>query len=811
MIIIVENAVGLTLMLKLKNLFQESEAIKKSLSEIVYGQEESLRSFVDLLVQENLKPKTPEQRTFFTFIGAEHSGKSFLAKNFTRFSKDYKTFKYFDLEQYASPDAISYLISQPLDENSGETALTKFLKENPKTVIYFDNLDKIDSDLQDFLIASIFEIPAFSDSIIVLGISLGKSFYLNSEIYSNYIKDKNRYDSYIVRSLESEKILVEGVFQRVFSNRVLSVITQSNIVLFKKTTLEAIAKIGLNALEKAIEDFTTNTNVTINLKDPNVLTQIVTLFFLPNLDTKIVKDKLPKLLFNKLLESLKGSTDYPSTITFSVDDLVKEKIAPFLNEEQLRTIIRKNLYLKLEWDYQLNKKEVIFNIKGAEFAKVENYETVNLEKTPILEYSETSFDDIPGQVKVKKHLREIINLLNKPEKIKLFNIEMPKGILLYGPEGIGKLFLARALAKEMDYHFIHLSGSDLFNQMYIHRAYEKAREFAPCIIIIDGLDIKGIIDGVITNVPSDWILNEFNNNKKHPVITIATASKRDEIDPKFFENGRIELIVEVQELDKEARKAYLTKILKKPNDGKIDIERVAHYVSGMSLLDLEKLDKNVALAAIRNEQDFITEELLIEQINILKYGNKLETNKMKNFEEDMKRTAYHEAGHAILSMVLQPDVIIEQVTIAPRSDSLGFVSYNIDNDLMNLTKDQLINSIYVSMAGRVSTIKQFGAKGIESGAINDLEQATAKTYFAIAQLGMDEELGFISLAAIEELEQGILREEIGKRLVFWIKEAEKVTTELVAKYWSKIEKVAELLIKQEVVENTELTAIMAEV
>ncbi|MFN8672862.1 MAG: AAA family ATPase [Candidatus Sericytochromatia bacterium] len=794
-------------MLKLKDIFQEAEQIKQKLTTVVYGQEESLNSFVDLFVQEMLKPKSEEQRRFFTFIGAEHSGRAFLAKNFASFSKVYPNFKYFNLVQ-SSPEGLAYLVSPSIEENLEESPLLKFLREKPNTIVHFDNLDKLEPELQDLLIASIFENELFKEAIIILGISAGKSFYLNNEIYNNYNKDKNRYDSYIVKSLESEKILIEGIFHPIFSNRVLSIITQSNIVLFKKTSLTAIAKIALNSLEKTIKAFTENTKTKIILEEAELLTQIASLFFLPNLDTKIIKDKLPKLFFNKLLDFLKNQNDYPTKITFFASDEVKEKIKPFLNEDNLKIIIRKNLYLKLEWEYELKNKNAFLKIKNADFEKVENYETANLEKIPVLEYSDISFEDIPGQVKVKKHLEEIITLLNKPEKVKLFEIDMPKGLLLYGPEGIGKRFLAMAFAKQIDTHFIRLSGSDLFNKLYIHKAYEKAREFAPCVVIIEGLDIKGIMDGVVSNVPSDWFFNEFENNKKHNVFTIATASNKEELDMRLFESGRIELVVEVQELDKEARKAYLNKILKKPNDGKIDIERVAHYVSGMSLLDLARLEKNVALAAIRNNQDFITEDILIEQINIIKYGNKLETTKIKNFEEDMKRTAYHEAGHAVLSMILQPEVIIEQVTIAPRSDSLGFVSYNLDNNLLNMTKEQIINSMYVSMAGRISTIKQFGEKGMESGAVNDLEQATAKAYFAIAQLGMDEELGFVSLSILDEFAQGILKDKIGERLIFWIKESEKKTFELVDQYWSKIEQIALLLIKKEVVENKELTEII---
>mgnify|MGYP001618322963 CR=1 FL=1 len=214
------------------------------------------------------------------------------------------------------------------------------------------------------------------------------------------------------------------------------------------------------------------------------------------------------------------------------------------------------------------------------------------------------------------------------------------------------------------------------------------------------------------------------------------------------------------------------------------------------------------LAAIRNNQDYITEEILIEQINIIKYGTKLEGNKLKNFEEDLKRTAYHEAGHAVLSFILRPEILIEQVTISPRSESLGFVSYKIEDYLENVSKEEIMNNICVLLAGRISKIKKFGKSGLESGSMNDLEQATAQAYFAIANLGMDDELGYISINLISNNINKILYRQIEERLLDWIKSATCQTEDLVEKNWDKIMSLAELLISKEVVEGSELEQIM---
>ena len=180
---------------------------------------------------------------------------------------------------------------------------------------------------------------------------------------------------------------------------------------------------------------------------------------------------------------------------------------------------------------------------------------------------------------------------------------------------------------------------------------------------------------------------------------------------------------------------------------------------------------------------------------------------VKSLEEELKMTAYHEAAHAVLSSLLLPHIKIEQVTISRRSKMLGFVSYNAEDQLSNVTKEELFNDICVLLSGRIAKIKKSGSDHMDSGAVNDLEQASLQIYAAITNLGMDKELGFINIESITLLDNYFLSPQIEKRFLHWIGVAQKHTERLVNKYWDKIEKVALKLIEKELVESDELLKI----
>ena len=433
--------------------------------------------------------------------------------------------------------------------------------------------------------------------------------------------------------------------------------------------------------------------------------------------------------------------------------------------------------------------------------------TKKTKDTPKIYKSKIGLDDIVGHKQIKDRLKRIIKIVKNPEMLERFDTPVPKGLLIYGPVSVGKSMLAKAFAKEAGLSYMEISGSKLFELPYIKEVYEIASKHAPCVVILEDIDIKGIIQGAITNVSFSDIAKVLESTDDK-VFTIATAENIDDIDPVLTSPQKLDFLLEVSELDKDARRFFIEKIMQKPHDKKIDVERIVRYIAGMSALELERVGRMAALNVVEQEKDLITEEILIEQINIIKYGHKIEKQMVENLEEELKMTAFHEAAHAVLSVLLLPHIKIEQVTIAPRSKMLGFVSYNDEDQLSNVTKEELFHDICVLLAGRVSRVKKMGSEHMDSGAANDLSQASLQVYAAITTLGMDKELGYINLNAVNTLDNYFLEQQIEKRFLHWMHVAKQDTEKLVNEHWEKIETLALKLIEQEIVESEELSQII---
>jgi len=433
--------------------------------------------------------------------------------------------------------------------------------------------------------------------------------------------------------------------------------------------------------------------------------------------------------------------------------------------------------------------------------------TKKTKDTPKLKKSTIGFDDVVGHKHIKERLKGIIKIINNPQRLERFDTPIPKGLLIYGPVSVGKSTLAKAFTKEAGLSYLEISGSKLFELSYIKEVYEIAAKNAPCIVILEDIDIKGIMQGAITNVSFSDI-SKVLESISEMVFTVATAESLDEVDPVLTAPQKLDFLLEVSELDKDARRFFVEKIMRKPHDPQIDIERIVRYITGMSAMELERLGRMAALSAIEQEKEAITEEILIEQINIIKYGHKIEKQMIKTLEEELKMTAFHEAAHAVLSVLLLPHIKIEQVTIAPRSKMLGFVSYNAEDQLSNITKEQLFFDVCVLMAGRVAKVKKLGKEHMDSGAVNDLSQASLQVYAAITTIGMDKELGYINLDAVANMDAYFLEQQVEKRFLLWIDEAKKFTEKVVDEHWEKIETLALKLIEKEIVESDELSTIV---
>jgi len=807
--------------------------LKTQLQQKIFAQDNAIEIVIDKLVELSYASDKQSVKGIFFFLGPPATGKTYFAESLSKILDDY-SIETFDMSNYSSSNQGFALIGLSKGfTNAGEGKLTSFVKEHPKSICLLDEIEKAHPEIQNSLLQIMArgkgkdefsqEEIDFSESIFIFTSNLGSELYNNNSFLEKMKNDYVNAQSMILEAIGREKYATSAGEIPKIKPEFLSRIAQGDIVLFNKLSLDAFYKIAHQKFLEYIDSFESKYGIKVICNDLEAFLYIHIFTFAPIIDARRIKSKLAFKIFDRMTDYMrqkksKEDVDFSNLeIHIVLGDDAKLFIKNHLkNDKKTKSQFLHSLFRKNETVVVNNEIKQVSNILTI------TYNTPEIKKLPkskdfsdedgalIFEIPEISFTDVAGHTSVKKRLNEIISYLKNSKKISDLGVSIPRGMLLYGPPGTGKTMLAKAFANEAQLPFISTTGTEILNLKLMKNIYKRAREYAPSIVFIDEIDAIGYRDGsnkdiIITQFLTE--LNGFSDDLNETVFTISATNAPQKLDPAIMRSGRIDLDVKIDSLDKEARGFFIDKILENPHEKNIEKEKLITFSSGMSGADLEKVKRESTLEMIRQNKEELTEDILIEQINIIKYGERLNQKSLKFLIES---TAYHEASHAVLSHVLMPEIKIEQITVTPRNEALGFVSYNVEDLSQNLTYKDIQNNVCVAFAGRVAQIKKFGKEeGVDSGASSDLDQAMRSLYNAVAIFGMDETIGYVNISSIgDKLTRGGLALDIEKRIQQLIQELEKKTFDLVKQYWEKIEKVSLVLISEGFIDEKDFLKII---
>jgi cell division protease FtsH len=435
----------------------------------------------------------------------------------------------------------------------------------------------------------------------------------------------------------------------------------------------------------------------------------------------------------------------------------------------------------------------------------------------------TTFADIAGYEGVKQEINEVVDFLRMPERFKEIGARVPKGILLVGPPGTGKTLFARAVAGEAGVGFLSVTGSD-FMEMFVgvgasrvRDLFQQARRMGKAIIFIDEIDSIGRKRGAGLGGGHDereqtlnQMLSEMDGFETSEGIVILAATNRPDIlDPALLRPGRFDRQIVVPLPEHEERKAILEVHSRDKRMGPdVDLDTIARATPGMGGADLANLVNEAALIAVRRGSKQIERVDFENARDRVVLGAQRESLIMN--AEEKRATAYHEGGHALLSVVLPHGDPLHKVTILPRGMALG-VTWSLPQERHTYSKDYFLDTICKAMGGRVAEKIVFGH--LNSGAANDLEQATNIARRMVREWGMSEAVGPMAWHSQQQvflgedlMSQGreysdetakLLDDEIAKIL----HDEEQRAHDLLDKYRRGLELIAEALLEHETIDG----------
>ncbi|WP_461612799.1 ATP-dependent metallopeptidase FtsH/Yme1/Tma family protein [Clostridium sp. Marseille-QA1073] len=421
-----------------------------------------------------------------------------------------------------------------------------------------------------------------------------------------------------------------------------------------------------------------------------------------------------------------------------------------------------------------------------------------------------NFNSLAGNEEAKESVKDIVDYLKNPEKYKKYGARVPKGIILYGSPGTGKTLLAKAVAGEANVPFYAVSGSD-FIQVYVgvgagrvRSLFKKAKSHGKAVIFIDEIDAigkkrssKGTGGSEEKDQTLNALLTEMSGfSESEGIVVIAATNRLDILDPALLRPGRFDRHIEVALPDVSAREKIIKLHLKNKPHKDIDILDLAHRTSYFSGAKLENLINEAAILACKEDIGYITNEHIDTAFSIVLAGyEKIDKSAIK--EEDRKITAYHEAGHALISLLKLPEEKVSKVTIIPTSKGAGGYTLSLPVDSAYQNLDYLKKKIMVLLGGRAAEEIIFGKEKITTGAYNDLKQTTNMVYNMIAEYGMGESLGLLRLSEVPSPLQGSSSKDILEECKSTVDSLYEEVKSILLKEKSKLEALTNsLLIKE---------------
>lgn len=444
-----------------------------------------------------------------------------------------------------------------------------------------------------------------------------------------------------------------------------------------------------------------------------------------------------------------------------------------------------------------------------------------------------TFSDVAGVEEAKEEVEELVDFLKDPGKFQKLGGRIPCGVLLVGPPGTGKTLLAKAVAGEASVPFFTISGSD-FVEMFVgvgasrvRDMFEQAKKQAPCIIFIDEIDAVGRHRGAGLGGGHDereqtlnQLLVEMDGFEgSEGVIVIAATNRPDVLDPALLRPGRFDRQVVVPLPDVRGREQIIKVHMRKvPVADDVRPSVIARGTPGFSGADLANVVNEAALFAARANQRLVTMEEFEKAKDKIMMG--AERRSMVMNEEEKKLTAYHEAGHAIVGLLVPEHDPVYKVTIIPRGRALGVTMFLPEQDRYSYTKRRLLSQMCALFGGRIAEILIFGADSVTTGASNDIERATSIARNMVTKWGLSDKLGPLTYS--EEQSEVFLGHSVAKT-----KEISDATAHLIdqeikaivdASYnkaktllednMAVLHSMAQALIKYETIDEVQIKAIM---